>query len=68
MYYSGIIGDTSYLTKRFQKSLRHDLELKLIKRLQTPLLLDSDNINREGNISKMLGFDVVYLLDIKKRK
>ena len=48
--------------------LRHELELKWIKRLQTPFSLGfNDNIYHEGNISKMPDFDAFFLLDIKKR-
>ena len=55
-------------TERFKNILRHDLELKWIKRLQTPFPLGfNDNIYHEGNISKMPDFDAFSLLDIKKR-
>ena len=47
------------LPKDSKKSLRHELELKCIKRLQTPFPLGfNDNIYHEGNISKMPYFDV----------
>ena len=40
-------------------------ELKWIKLLQTPFPLGfNDNINHEGNISKMPDFDVFSLLEI----
>ena len=55
-------------TERFKNILRHELELKWIKRLQTPFPLGfNDNIYHEGNISKMPDFDAFSLLDIKKR-
>ena len=55
-------------TERFNTILRHELELKWIKRLQTPFPLGfNDNIYHEGNISKMADFDAFFLLDIKKR-
>ena len=48
--------------------LRHALELKWIKRLQTPFPLGfNDNIYHEGNISKMSDFDAFSVLGIKKR-
>ena len=54
-------------TERLKNILRHELELKWIKRLQTPFPLGfNDNIYHEGNISKMPYFDVFSLLDIKK--
>ena len=44
-------------TERLKNILRHELELKWIKRLQTPFPLGSnDNIYHEGNISKMPDF------------
>ena len=53
--------------KRFKNILRHELQLKWIKRLQTLFPLGfNDNIYHEGNISKMPDFDVFSLLDIKK--
>ena len=46
-------------TERFKNILRLELELKWIKRLQTPFPLGFiDSIYREGNISKMPDFDV----------
>ena len=55
-------------TERLKNILRHELELKWIKRLQTPFPLGfNDNIYHEGNISKMPDFDAFSLLDIKKR-
>ena len=54
-------------TERFKNILRRKLELKWIKRLQTPFPLGfNDNIYHEGNISKMPDFDAFFLLDIKK--
>ena len=48
--------------------LRHELEIKWIKRLQTPFPLGfNDNIYHKGNVSKMPDFDAFSLLDIKKR-
>ena len=59
-------GDNS--TKRYRNILRHELELKWIKLLQTPHPLGSnDNIYHEGNISRLPDFDVFSLLDIRKR-
>ena len=53
-------------TERLKNILRHELELKWIKRLQTPFPLEfNDNIYHEGNISKMPDFDALSLLDIK---
>ena len=44
-------------------------ELKRIELLQTPFPLGlDDNIYHEGNISKMPDFDVISLLEIRKRK
>ena len=44
-------GDNS--NKRYRNILRHELELKWIKLLQTPYLLGfNDNIYHEGNISR----------------
>ena len=55
-------------TERFKNVLRHELELKWIKRLQAPFPLGfNDNIYHEGNISKMPDFNAFFLLDIKKR-
>ena len=57
----------SYSTERLKTILRHELELKWIKRLQTPFPFGfNDNIYHEGNISKMPDFDVFPRLDIKK--
>ena len=60
-------GDNS--TKRYRHILRHELELKWIKLLQTPYPLGfNDNIYHEGNISRLPDFDGVFsLLDIRKR-
>ena len=56
-------------TERFKNILRHELELKWIKRLQTPFPLGlNDNIYYEGNISKMPDYDAFSLLNIKKKK
>ena len=53
-------------TERFKNILRHELELKWIKRLQTPFPLGfNDNIYHERNISKVPNFDAFSLLDIK---
>ena len=47
--------------ERFQNILRHEIELKWIKLLQTHFPLGfNDNIYHEGNISKMLDFDVFF--------
>ena len=55
-------------TKRYRNILRHELELKWIKLLQTPHPLGSnDNIYHEGNISRLPDFDVFSALDIRKR-
>ena len=55
-------------TERLKNILRHELELKWIKRLQTPFPLGfNDNIYHEVNISIMPDFDAFSLLDIKKR-
>ena len=54
---------------RFKIIKRHEIELKWIKVLKTPFPLGfNDNINHEGNISKMPDFDVFSLLEIRKRK
>ena len=56
-------------SSRFKIIKRHETELKWIKLLQTPFPLGfNDNINHEGNISKMPDFDVFSLLEIRKRK
>ena len=58
-------GDNS--TKIYRNILRHELELKWIKLLQTPHPLGfNDNIDHEGNISRLPDFDVFLLLDICK--
>ena len=54
-----IYGDNS--TKRYKNILRNELELKLIKLLQTPHPLGfNDNIYHEGNISRLPDFDVSF--------
>ena len=59
---------TSPILLKDSNILRHELELKRIKRLQTPFPLGfNDNIYHEGNISKMSDFYAFSLLDIKKR-
>ena len=59
-------GDNS--TKRYKNILRHELELKWIKLLQTPHLLGFKYyIYHEGNISRLPDFDVFSLLYIHKR-
>ena len=56
-----IYDDTSSL--RFKIIKRHGTELKWIKLLQTPFPLGfHDNINQEGNISKMPDFNVFLFL------
>ena len=55
-------------TEIYKNIFRHETELKWIKLLQTPFALGfNDNINHEGNISKMPDFDLFSLLDIRKR-
>ena len=55
-------------TERFQNILRHEIELKWIKLLQTSFQLGfNDNIYHKENISKMPDFGVFSPLDIKKR-
>ena len=50
-----IYGDNS--TKRYRNILRHELELKWIKLLQTPHPLGfNDNIYHESNISRFLDY------------
>ena len=58
------------LEKIFKDTIkRFETELKLIKLLQSASPLGfNDNIYQEGNISKMLDFDVFSLLEIRKRK
>ena len=54
-------------TKGYRNILRHELELKWIKFLQTPHPLGCiDNIYHEGNISRLPVFDVFSLSDIHK--
>ena len=54
-------------TERFKNILRHELELKWIKRSQTPFPLGfNDNINHERNIAKMPDFNALSLLDKNK--
>ena len=56
------------IAKRYRNILRHELELKWIKLLQTPHPLGfNDNIYHKGNISRLPDFDVFSLLDIRKR-
>ena len=63
------IKHKSNSTERFKTILRHEVELKRIKRLQIAFPLGfNDNIYYEGNISKLPDFDVIVLLDIKKCK
>ena len=62
------ITHKSNSTERFKNILRHELELKWIKHLQTPFPLGfNDNIYNEEHISKMPDFGAFSLLDIKKR-
>ena len=61
-----IYGDN--YTKRYRNILRHELELKWIKLLQTPHPLGfNGNIYHEGNISRLPDFDFFSLLDIHNR-
>ena len=54
-------------TERLKNISRHELELKWIKRLQTPFPLGfNDNIYHEETISKMPDSDAFSLLEIKK--
>ena len=54
---------------RFKNIKRHQTELKLIRLLQTPFPLGfNDSIYQECNISGMPDFDVLFVLDIQKRK
>ena len=56
-------------SSRFKITRRHETELKWIKILQTPFPLGfNDNIFHESNISKMPDFEVISLLEIRKRK
>ena len=60
------VESDSSSTEIFKNILRHELELKWIKSLQTPFPFGfNDNIYHEGNISKMPDFDAFFLLDIK---
>ena len=52
-----IYGDNS--TKRYRNILRHELDLKWIKLLQTPHPLGFD-IYHDGNISRLPDFDVFF--------
>ena len=53
---------TYHSTKRYRNILRHELELKWIKLLQTQHPLGfNDNIYHEGNISRLPDFDVFSL-------
>ena len=55
-------------TETYKNIFRHETELKWIKLLQTPFPLGfNDNIYYQGNISKMPDFDVLSLLDIRRR-
>ena len=54
-------------TERLRNILRHELELKLSKRLQTPFPLGFNDIYHGGNSPKMPDFDAFSILDIKKR-
>ena len=52
--------------RRLKNIKRHETELKWIKFLQSPFPLGfSDNINHEGNLSKMPDFDVFLLWNVK---
>ena len=54
---------------RFKNIKRFETELKWIKLLVTPFPLGfNDNIYHEGNISLMPDFDVLTLLESRKRK
>ena len=54
---------------RFKNIKRFETKLKWIKLLQTPFSLGfSDNIYHESNISKMPDFDVLTLIESRKRK
>ena len=64
-----LVQPVGKLTSRFKIIKRHETELKWIELLQTPFPLGfNDNIYHEGNISKMPDFDVLSLLEIRKRK
>ena len=63
-----LINDENSSVK-FNAIKRLETELKWIKLLQSASPLGfNDNIYQEGNISKMLDFDVFSLLEIRKRK
>ena len=63
------ISYDSNSSTRFKNVKRFETELKWIKLLQTPFPLGFyDNIYHEGNISKMHDFDVLTLLESRKRK
>ena len=56
-------------SSKFKIIKRHETELKWIKLLQTPFPLGfNDNIYHESNNSKLPDFDVLSLLEIRKRK
>ena len=56
-------------SERFKNILRREIELKVIKLLQTHFPLGfNDNIYYEGNISQMPYFDVFSRVDKKKKK
>ena len=58
-----------YSSSRLKNIKRYETELKWIKFLQSPFPLGfNDYIYHEGNISKMPNFDVVSLLECKRRK
>ena len=53
---------------KYRNILRHELELKWTRLLQTPHpLCFNDTIYHEDNISRLPDFDVFSLLDIRKR-
>ena len=54
-------------TERYKNIFRHETGLKWIKALRTPFPSGfNDNINHEGNTSKMPDFVVFSLLDVRK--
>ena len=56
------------LSSRIKIIKRHVTESKWNKLLQTPYPLGfNDNIYHEGNLSKMQDFDVISLLELRKR-
>ena len=57
-----------YSSSRFRIIKSHQSELKWIKLLYTFSTGFNDNIHCAGNISKMPDFDVISLLEIRKRK